>query len=195
MLKRIFLLFIMISCIFGLLIGCGENPGNIEQSGETQSSDNNQELGEEKLRIAAIFTGPVNDAGFNAPIYEGLIRAESKYACETTYVENIPQSDMEETIRGFAMQNYDIIIAHGFQFVDYIKKVAPEYPNIKFVMSSGDEYSFQEPNLTSILYDDLVEGFLGGVIAGLMTENNFVAGLGGLEITPIIKAIDGFEKD
>lgn len=174
--------------IFGLAIvtGCGGNKKNNPAPSNSQASDNNQ------MKVALLLPGPVNDMGWNASAYEGLKQAEKEYNAQVAYRENVAQSDMEEAFRAYAMQGYNVIIGHGFQFGDAAQKVAPQFPQVKFVVTSSDIH--QEPNLASVNIDNEVQGFLMGAVAGLMTKSGTVAALGGQQIPPIIGSVEGFAK-
>jgi basic membrane protein A len=95
--------------------------------------------------------------GWNASAYEGLKKAETDFKVEIAYSENVQQSDMEEVLRGYAIQEYDIIIGHGFQFNDAAKKVAKEFTESMFVVTSSD--ISQSPNLASVNLDNEQQGF------------------------------------
>lgn len=173
------------------LVGCGSAPAESEQAESPAVSEPEKGEGGDKLKVALLLAGPISDQGWNAMAYEGLMRIEKDFGFEVAYSENIPQSDREEQYRGYANQGFDIIFGHGFEFVDSATKVAQEFPEVKFVLTSSTVA--QEPNVGSVTDDGLMKGFLGGVAAGVLTETNRVSFLGGLEIPPIVAGQNGFE--
>lgn len=181
--KRWVSLVVVLMFLTGL-VGCGG------QSSGGDASDGADDT--KQLKVALLLPGPINDMGWNASAYEGLKQAEEKYNAEISYSENIQQSDMEEVFRGYAQQGFDIIIGHGFQFGDAAKKVAADYPDSKFIVTSSN--ISQEPNLASVNIDNEQQGFLMGVVAGLLTKSNLVGAIGGQEIPPIVGSLAGFEK-
>ncbi len=169
--------------IFSLaLTGC---TGNTESAEEPEGNDS------EPLKVALLLAGPITDQGWNAMAYSGLIAADETYDIETTYTESVAQSDREEVFRGYATQGYDLIIGHGFDFLDAGLKVAESFPDVKFVITSTT--ASVEPNVGSVSDDGLMKGFLGGVVAGVLTETDTVAFIGGLKIPPIMLGQKGFE--
>jgi len=118
------------------------------------------------------------------------MRIKDELGAEVAYSEQVAASDFEEVFRGYAMEGYNLIFGHGFQFGEPALKVAPEFPDTKFIITSTN--ITQEPNVGSILNDSLQQGFLAGVVAGLMTESNYVGSVGGMEIPSIIAFQEGF---
>ncbi len=91
---------------------------------------------EEKFRVAMLLPGPITDEGWNQSAHEGLMRIRDNLGAEVDFVEMVSSADMEELFRGYATQGYNIIFGHGFQFGDPASEIAPDFPNIKFVITS-----------------------------------------------------------
>jgi basic membrane protein A len=183
-----FLALLLVFVLAGsLVVGCG---GQEKQSGDAAQPSEQKE--ETPFKVAALLPGPINDNGWNASAYEGLKLVEKELGAEIAYQESVPQSDFEESFRGYASQGYNVIIGHGFQFADAAKKVAKEFPNTTFLMTDSQE--FQEPNVGSYSVLAKEAGFLGGVVAAAYTKSNKVAIVGGLSIPPVTGMIEGFKK-
>ena len=91
---------------------------------------------------------------------------------------------------GYAIEGYDIIFGHGSN--DAAMKVAPEFPDSKFVITSTD--ISQEPNVASLNNDNRQQGFLAGALAALLTEVDKVGVVGGMEIPSLQAYMNGFDK-
>lgn len=175
-----------------LLAGCGgqktsEPPKG--QSQETPKADSSGTSGK-KLKVALLLPGPINDMGWNASAYEGIKKAEKDLGVEVAYRERVSQSEQLEAFRAYAAQGYDVVIGHGFEFGEAAKKVAPEFPKVKFIVTSSD--ISQPPNLGSLQVMNTEAGFFGGVLAGLITKTGTIGYIGGMEIPPITNALKGF---
>lgn len=141
-------------------------------------------------KVALLMDGPINDMGWNAMAYGGLVKIDEDFDnVETSFVENIAKSDYEDIFIGFAVQDFDLVIAHGYQFNDVATKVAEAYPDTQFAIISGVGNG---SNLTSFVTDSAQEGFLAGLIAGLMTESNVVGGIGGVDFPAISDVVKGY---
>lgn len=184
-----FLLILTMVCF--ALVGCGGS----QQAGDQQGAEQQNDAGAEEkkpLKVAMLLAGPISDQGWNATAYQGLVNIEKNLGAEVSFTENVAQSDFEEVFRGYATQGYDIIFGHGFQFGDAAMKVAPEFPDVKFVITSTD--ISQAPNVASLNNDNKQQGFLAGALAALLTEVNKVGVVGGMEIPSIQAYMTGFDK-
>ena len=181
--------------IFVLLVAVGCSNSNDEK--EEESTVSSESTGEEQVgdeddfKVALLLPGTVNDQGWNAKAYEGLMKIEEELGAEVAYSESVPASDYEEVFRGYASQGYDMVIGHGFEFGDAAIEVASDFEDVMFVVTSTDIYA--EPNVCSLENLNIEQGFLAGVVAALMTETGIVGSVGGMEIPSIVAFNVGFE--
>ena len=143
------------------------------------------------LKVAALLPGSVNDNGWNGTAYNALQNLKDKYGVTADYTENVSASDMEEFLRGYATQGYSLIICHGSQFTDAVHKVAPEFPDVAFVLSASTEGTEQAPNVAGV--GAFNSGYLAGAIAAAATKTGKVAMIGGEDTPSIAEIVDVFE--
>jgi basic membrane protein A and related proteins len=158
--------------------------GTLFAGGQTEAAE------DDTLKIAALLPGPINDGGWNTLMYNSLLYQEEKFGAEIAYTERTPASDYEEIFRGYAESGYEIIFGHGFEFGDPAMKVAPDYPDVTFIINSTN--ISQEPNLGSFLVYDFQCGFAQGAVAAIASESGVVGFVGGMEIPPIVNQGKGF---
>lgn len=171
-----------------LLAACGSNKS---ESGSDSNSAGAASGGGKKLKVALLTPGPVNDNGWNATAYAGLMKIKEELGAETAYSEKVSNSDAAEFIRGYADDGYDVIIGHGFEYGDIMKDIAPDYKDSWFLVNSST--ISQEPNLASLSLNNSEQGYLMGSIAALMSKSGTVAAIGGSDIPPITNSVKGFE--
>ena len=165
-----------------------ESPTVTSNADQTSKTD---ETGSGKAKkVALLLTGTINDAGWSESSYKGLMKAKEKYGIETAYTENLALVDMESTARDYAAQGYDIIIFSSADFYQAAISVAPDYPNIRFVIVNGE--GAQEPNLANFRPNTPECGFIAGAFAGLITKTNKVGMIGGKMLPPVVDAASGF---
>lgn len=176
-----------------LVAGCGgkKESGSQGQTAQGGQTDQNKDTGKKQLKVALLLPGPVNDNGWNATAYEGLKKAEKELGVKTAYRESVSQSDQTDALRAYATQGYDVIIGHGFEFGDAIKKVAKDFPNVKFIVTSSD--ISQAPNVASLQVLNVQAGFFGGALAAMVTKTGKIGYVGGMDIPPIKNALLGFK--
>lgn len=134
-------------------------------------------------KIAAVFPGPVNDAGWTTSAYLGLVNLRDKYGFEIAYSERVPVADAAQVMREYAEAGYDIILAHGFEYADPIHEVAEEYPDTNFVHTNGAADDLE--NLYTITFSAGEGGYFIGRLACQITQSGKVAYIAGTEF-PIL---------
>jgi basic membrane protein A len=176
--KKILLVLMIMLMALSFTVACdGDNGGN--------SSD--------KLKVALILPGKKDDLSFNQSMYEGMMNylEANEDKIELKVTENVYEvSDIEPALLDFADQGYDVIIGHGFQFMEPLVKVAKQYPDTHFVLGTG--YKFEK---NSAIYDVSLDdgGYQMGVIAGLATQTNKVGVIGGADVSEIYRGHEGFK--
>ena len=154
----------------GILVGCGSN-------GESASND-------EKITVGMITdVGGVNDQSFNQTSWEGLQAVQKELGedkVEVKYLESKQDADYVPNIEQFVDEETDLIIGIGYKLADAIEQAAKNYPEQQFAIVDH-AYENQPENVTSLVFEGNVAGYLVGLIAGQMTETNKVAFIGGME--------------
>lgn len=192
--KRTLALFLIVLLASMVVLGCGggkTEKAETVKEGETPAETEKTEEPQKTLKVALLTPGPINDRGWNATAYQGLQMIKEELGAEIAYSEKVAPSDFEEVFRGYASQGFDVIFGHGFQFGDPAMKVAKEFPDTKFIITSTD--ISQEPNVASLGNSNLEQGFVGGALCALLTKSKIVGSVGGMEIPSIIAYMDGFK--
>lgn len=142
------------------------------------------------FRVALLLTGAIDDMGWNASGYTGLLALKSQLGVEVSFAEKLAASDYEEVMRGYAAQGYDVIIGHAFAFADPAIRLQKEFPKTRFIITSCNVSA--EPRVTALDNDNLEAGFLAGVVAGLVTKSNVVGSVGAMKVPAVIFFQEGF---
>jgi len=138
----------------------------------------------DKLKVALLLTSPAADGGWNATAYMGLQQVGEEMDAEIAVSENVALSDNEAVFRDYASRDFDLIVGHSFGFGDAAVAVAPDFPDTKFLITTG---IVSAENVAS--YNPLWDYyFLSGALAGLMTQTDNVGILGGVEIPSMVAA-------
>lgn len=144
------------------------------------------------IKVALVLSGPVNDSSWNAAAYNGLKRFQTDYMAQIAVVERVNLSDAKKVLSSLAEKEFDLIIAHGYEYGKTLKKIAKLYPDTFFSVVGG-EVSL-EPNLCSFNFKDEQYGYLIGVVAGLNTSTNKVGIVVGKKLPSIEKTILGMRN-
>ncbi|NMB21722.1 MAG: BMP family ABC transporter substrate-binding protein [Firmicutes bacterium] len=143
-------------------------------------------------RIGLIFAeGGLGDQSFNDAAYAGLMAARDELGVEVVYVEPADIAEMEEHQRAYADLGLDLVIVIGFIHQSALVEVSADYPDINFAIVDD---VVDNPNVTSLVFEEHEGSFLVGVLAGLMSETNKVGFVGGMEVPLIRKFESGFAE-
>lgn len=149
-----------------------------------------QESPSADFSVGLALPGPIDDAGFNQGHYEGVQASSEQYGFEFTYQDNLATPEqLTDALRNLAATS-DLVIAAGGQFADPMSSVAPQFPDVQFVITAG----FAEgDNIHAVVKNWAEQSYVAGVLAATLTENKHVGFVGGLEIPPTLQAQIGFE--
>ena len=82
-------------------------------------------------RVGMVFdAGGKNDRSFNQSAWEGAVKAREELGITLKDVEPGDTSAVEEAMRAFAAEGYDIVFGIGFANAPSIEAVSKEYPKI-----------------------------------------------------------------
>jgi basic membrane protein A len=175
---------IVLCCLAVALSGCGSGE---PQEGGTGSS--------ERYRVGMVFDiGGKGDKSFNDSAYRGMLHAADEFGIDYTEFEPGQDADRETGLRKLAQAEYDVIIGVGFLFSDSIKKVATDYPGIKFACVDYDVRPGEElpPNLAGVKFREEEGSFLVGILAAMFSETGRIGFVGGMDIPLIHKFEAGY---
>jgi basic membrane protein A and related proteins len=148
--------------------------------------------GGKKIRAALIVTA-LGDRSFADSAWDGIKRvdAELKEKVQTKVIEAPEIASYEENITQFAKDGYDLIIVLGFTYVDLLNKLAPTYPNTKFLIVDA---TVDQPNIRSVVFKEHEGSFLAGALAAMKSTTGKVGFIGGQDIPLIHRFQGGFEQ-
>lgn len=142
------------------------------------------------LRIALLLEGPTYDQGWNSSALHSLENLKDKYGFTLEVADNLKPEQIEHSAASFAKQGFDLILGHGVIFSKPFTKLAPDYPNTRFVSLNGEAHF---PNQTAIRYDMKPAGFLIGKLAALMSSTHKI-GYIVVDKPTEYRQIDGFRE-
>lgn len=170
--KRWLISFLLLGII--LLGGCSSKNTVIEKNNPVPKQTKNYQIG--------VLLSKLNSNSENEKIVKGINKATKKSTdIKAKFIKPGDFVDAEEGLRYLAENSYDLIIAVGDEEAKVTNKLAKEYPEVSFGIINVPTYS---PNLASLQFKDEEGVFLAGVLSGLLTKENKVAFVGGLEKMP-----------
>ncbi len=154
--------------------------------GDTATTDN-----DDTFRVALLTSGPISDKSWNGGAYDGLMAIRDSLGAKVSHIETRTPAEFEENFRQYGAQGYDLVIGHGFEFQDAALRVAPDYPNTKFVCTSGNATA---PNVAGMNFAFEESSFQAGMIAGALSGRGIIGAIGGTELPPVRASFTAFER-
>lgn len=152
-----------------------------------------------QIRVGIVFDiGGKNDRSFNAAAWEGVKRAEQELPICLYDVEPGNPTSIEPAMRAFAEKGFDLIIGVGFAQGPILKRVATDYPDIKFAIVDGvifeDDGKTPKQNVASLVFREHEGSYLVGMIAAEKSRTGVLGFLGGMDIPLIHRFQKGYEE-
>lgn len=174
-------LFALVALCAALALGVAACGGDDEGNGGG---------GAPSLKVGMILPGPINDKGFNQTGYEGL-QACKQAGADTSYEELVPVPEFDRTYETLSQEN-DLVIGHGFEFGEVAAKIAPDFPDVDYIVTSNPLKPEQD-NIEHLMPNSTQGAYLAGVVAGLATETNKLGGIFGFKFPVLQTQAQAFE--
>ncbi|HCK09731.1 MAG TPA: BMP family ABC transporter substrate-binding protein [Candidatus Latescibacteria bacterium] len=144
------------------------------------SSDSTLE--DDKLKVIMVFDmAGIGDRGFNDMGWAGIQRAIDELGVSATYIQSSEQADYVPNL-SIAAEHADVVVAMGFLMIESLQKVAPLYPQTKFLFVDGE---VKGENVASFDFKSQEGAFLAGILAGMTTKTGKVGCVMGMDIPPV----------
>lgn len=140
-------------------------------------------------------SGDITDQSFNQSTYEACRDYAAAHGVKFQYYKPTGDSDeaREASIEKAIDDGFNIVVMPGYLFGPAIAKVAPEYPDIKFVALDVSEYDVGGAisNVYCMLYQEEIAGYLAGYAAVALGYTN-LGFCGGMAVPAVIRYGYGF---
>lgn len=183
MLQPLLLLIVLV------LAGCS-NEGAIEVEATATP--------EPPFRVGVVLPSAINDFAFSQSMFDDLIailEERGRQRFQFDYLENMADvQEAEKSLRLYAEQGYDLVIAHGSQYGDVVRTLAVEFPEISFAHGTTVRTFVDEGISNVYAYEARAEqgGFVNGVIAAGLSESGIIGVVAPIETGDAKLYVDGF---
>jgi len=131
------------------------------------------------------------DRSFNQAAYEGAEKFAKESGIAFRDFEPTNESQYEQAMRRFASRGQDLIVVVGFSFASALEKIAPEFPDTKFVIIDS---IVDQPNVQSVVFKEHEGSFLVGMLAAMKSKTGKVGFVGGMDVPLIRKFALGYKE-
>ncbi|MBI5957377.1 MAG: BMP family ABC transporter substrate-binding protein [Chloroflexi bacterium] len=175
-----------------LLAACGGDDDDEKQDNKEQTTLNP----DFKLGLVTNVGGTISDGGFSESAHLGATRAAADLKLDYAYGLSRDDQDYAIQLDRLIGEGRNIIVTVGFPMEAITYEYATKHPEVYFI-GVDHSYSDQEEipaNLIGLQFAEDEAAFVVGALAGLMTESDTVAVIGGIEIPPVVKLAEGFQN-
>ena len=136
------------------------------------------------ISVVLLMSGVITDGGWSQLAYEGLKTLAGDHGFKTSFAENINLAQMQEVIRGYADDGYNLLIGHGDEFTSALLDIAPDYPHQNFFTTAFLPQPVVPANSEFINLGYFKAAYGAGTLAALISERRQVVGFVGGEDDP-----------
>ena len=150
--------------------------------------------GGEGLRVGVVTPSASNDLAFSQSMVDALNLLAQERGIQVSVTDGtFVESDAAAALRGYAEQDYDLVVAHGSQFGASVQELATQFPDVAFAWGTASD-TFGLPNVYA--YDARAQegGYVLGAMAALVSPNSNVGVVGPIEVGDAALYINGFEQ-
>jgi len=138
--------------------------------------------------VALLASGSINDGGWNQLAKEGLDKL-SAAGSRTTVVQKVSADRAATELRDFAADGYQLVIAHGYEFLNPATEAAKTITGTYFAVSGAD---VARPGIVTIDFDVSQASYQLGIIAGTLTKTGKLGFIGGGAFPSVKACYRGF---
>ncbi|MBR0596558.1 BMP family ABC transporter substrate-binding protein [Sinanaerobacter chloroacetimidivorans] len=157
--KRISLILCLLLLSMAMFTACGSSN---EPAGQPEGDG-------EALKVVCLLNGNLGDKSFFDSANQGMKMIKEQLGVDTKVVEmGFDNTVWESTLYEFADSDYDVIIVGTYQMQELLAKVAPEYPDKKFIIFDSE---VEGDNVYSITFKQNEASYLAGALAAMMADD------------------------
>lgn len=149
----------------------------------------------EKYNVAYLINGNLGDKSFFDSANEGLTKLKNDGRITLRTIEmGGSDSDKPKWLSTLyevsESEEYDVIIVGTFQMPDFLKEVATEYPEQKYIIFDDNTYVGNNNNVMNLMYKQNELGYVVGVLAGSVTTETSIKDINPEPVIGFVGGVD-----
>lgn len=167
-----------------VLAGCGD--GGVSETAAAGAADRSDYSA--CLMVSSV---GIADRSFNQQAWGALEDVSASTGVQVSYLAQSGSIDYPQMGDQFVQQGCNMIVGMGFNTTGTIERLAPENPDIDFVVID-DVAGVELPNVSSLHFRTDEASFQVGYLAAGMSTSGTVGVVGNVAIPPVELYLDGF---
>jgi basic membrane protein A len=149
------------------------------------------------LKVVFVVHGTLGDKSFIDSAAAGLKKAAQDLPISLKIIEaGTDRSKWEPALDDAADAGYDVIVAGTFDMIDFVTKIAPQYPDEKFITfdTTPDYTKCDCKNVLGIMYQTSSAGYLAGYAAAKISKSGTIGEVVGMDFPTVTDFKVGFDQ-
>ncbi len=169
------------------------NRGGAETTTVTQTVTS-QAGGARRVKALWIYVGPIGDYGWTHAHHLGKEAVSRLPWVEGAHLEKVPEGEAYDVIKSQLEEGgYDAVFATSYGYMEAVKRLAREYPEVKFYHCSGPWEEFKDlENVTTYFSEFYQLYYLNGLAAGAVTESCRLGYIPAFLIPEVVRHINAY---
>ncbi len=201
--KKLLALLLALAMVACLFVGCGgtdepETPDTPDTPDVTDAPDgpDTPDVPEGKVyKVANLVNGNLGDKSFFDSCESGLAALKAAGRIEYTTIEMGGKEEDQPTWLSTLYEvsesgEYDLVICGTYQMPDYLKEVATQYPDQKYLIYDDTTYVGANDNVVNMSFKQNDMGYLVGVYAASMTADTNLANINEDAVIGFVGGVD-----
>ncbi len=143
----------------------------------------------EAMKIGLICSGSVTDGGWNQLAKEAMDRVKASLGAEISVVQKVSQEASGDELRSYAADGFDLVIAHGYEFLTPAAEVAASGTKMKIAVSGAD---IEKPGIMTLDFDVSQASYQLGIMGATLSKTGKLGFVGGAPIPSVKACYRGF---
>ncbi len=141
------------------------------------------------VKVGLLLSGSVTDGGWNQLAKEALDALKAQMGAQTSFLQKVSPDKAGDELRGYAADSYDLVICHGYEFLNPAADAAAAGGATHYAVSGAD---VAKPNLVTLDFDLSQASYQIGLLAGRLTRSHRIGFIGGEKIPSVQACFRGF---
>lgn len=181
--KKLFALLLSLAMVFSLAACGGSSAQTPAAEGSAPAAEAGDTAEGTTVKVGLVCIGDENDQGYTYNFIRGKDAATEALKAQGINVEwvvkwNIGEdSSCEDANIELAEEGCQLIINNSYGFEEFMRKVAPDYPDVQFVSCTNQGSWNDGVDNTHNAFANIYEGrYLAGIVAGMKLQSMIDAG-------------------
>jgi len=185
--RRVSILFILMLVLVLTVAGCGQGVPAADEDDAAEGAEDVAEI----TKVGLVVAGGLGDRSFYDSANEGVEQAEEELGIEYKVYEcrNDPSLYTDQLVQ--ASEYASIVAVVGYEFYDVVQEIAEEFPEVYYIYVDNEIEGID--NLITVSYAENEGSFLAGALAAMLTEEDSIGMVGGMDM-PVIRNFEAGYK-